>query len=251
MSSVPDNPSSSSPAASSGRWAIRAAMAVSATLSADAASCGSSAPASRSMACASAPSPSEIITCAADRRPGPRPSAGAAASSAIRRRRRCIRTSAGSAAKSKRLVTASSCASRLAALGSVESARPAPPPDSTNPSCTGRKATTSLIASAATPCQVGMSKYSTPRRTEGTPCPGWRCVPTSSVAPVSGSARLTTRPGVAARSIRRPSLGIGRIGRSFGSFGTIVMRQTCSDRDRETDLSGSRCRRITVSVGIC
>ena len=106
----------------------------------------------------------------------------------------------------------------------------------------------SAFGSTATPCQVGSRVNSADLRSTGTPCPFRRCVPTSSVAPVSGSTKLITVPTSAARRTRRSSTTAAWIGRSVGSSGTAVMRQASRVRDGDSAIVGSRGRRITVAV---
>ena len=115
--------------------------------------------------------------------------------------------------------------------------------------CVARNTRVSEIGSTTTPCQVGSSANSADRRRTGTPCPSFRCVPTSRVAPVSGSASVTIVPGTAADRTRRSSVRIAGIDCRLGAGRTAVMRQTFAVCDSDSAAPGSSGTRSTVAVG--
>ena len=252
ISSVPSNCGSIRPADSSGRPASSAAMAVSALVSGEAASFGSESAAMCSRPSASAPRPSARKLSAALRlleAPGHR-----------RRRGRIVdlRDPPTAAAHRPAWWRNSAAASdaphpsghpwRLSAA--TARGRPAGPVR-LNPVGACFSAMVSESGSTTTPCIVGRRTNSVPRRLVATPWPDRCWVPTNSVAPVSGSARLTTSLGCSAARLMWPSSDRWHDDRlsASGVLVSAAMRQPCGICVSAIDRSGGSGIRSRVPLG--
>ena len=225
ISSVPVSRGSDRPSASPSRPASNAAIALNPMASGLSASLASPAAASRSMACASAPRPSATMVSrrgAPRRRPGKR-----------RRHRRGVDFALQLPQQAR-----SRQGRKIDSDGSCWSRRRKPPHPAARPPGQGRPArrragsrsgTTrrrmlSDNGSTAIPCHVGSRTNSLVRRATGTPCPGWRSVPTSTIPPVSGSDDADHR------ARRRPwqNRGGGRPARARSASTALARRRRLS-----------------------